>query len=224
MLDWLAALAGILFTAVGLSWLRRTGGPEIRQRRVLFAATTTLAAFALAVAAIYAPGQWWNYSLIPGAAFEWYAVATWLQRRREAGDVHYTVSHALTQYALVHLAAMAVWALVMEIRTDGWGPANLFLVAFGASQIAIFFLLQRAKPCLTRRGLLLFERLIPWTDIRSWTLEPDGTLAIELKHPAGARRRFKVDSRFVAPITNLLRDSTRAELLSVDRGAEPDAL
>ena len=208
MISWLAALAGTVYTAVaGYRSVLRNEGAEALSRRVpLVGMMTVLAASGLAAATLLDPTQWWNYFLLPGSAQEWYTVAAWFQRRREAGGVQFPFRRTPTRSSPLVLAALAVLGAAMDIRADGLAPANVLMVAIGASNVAVYVALERAKPGLARAGVLLFEHLIPWSSVRRWTLaEPSReVLELEVDGAQPTQRTFGIDPTAAAPLARFL--------------------
>ena len=207
MLPWLAALAGTLYTFVAtFRWVRRSEGRDATRRRLpLLGATTFLAGAGLVVVASFFPGQWWNYLLVPGSAFEWYAVAAWYERRKEAGGVRFPFRRTPMRGSLLLLAGVAILGGVMEIREDGTALSNLFLVALGASNLAVFLAVERARPGMVEAGVLLFDRLIPWKEVDTWELNNGRTLQLGLTGPRPGRMRLEVEPSAAPSVVGLLR-------------------
>ena len=79
-LPWIGAVLGTAYAGFArYFWIRKhEGAAALRRRSPLLGFLTVITGAALASVAQFTPGEWWNYTLIPGSTFEWYSAAAWL--------------------------------------------------------------------------------------------------------------------------------------------------
>ena len=215
-----------MYTGVGsYLWVARHEGRDVARRRLpLLGLTTAVAGVALAAVARFTPSQWWNYLLIPGSAYEWYSVAAWFARRREAGGVRLAFRRPPSRSRLVMLAALALLGGVMDLREGGISLSALFLVGLGASNVAVFLAVERARPGVVRDGVLLFDRFIPWAEIETWRLQGGNTrLELCLKGVQRDRLSFDVWPTTSASIAGVLDEHLSPLAEPLDTGSSPPA-
>lgn len=230
MLAWIGVILGTAFAGVS-SYLaaRRTEGPATARRRLPWLGlVSAVTAGGLLLVALTDPGEWWNYLLIPASTYEWYTALIWRKRRAEAGGVHVSFRQPPGHRSLLLLAGLAIFGGVMDLRAGGVSVSNLILFGLGASNVAVYVAVSKARPGLVNSGILLLDRLLPWESIDNWQLSQDAAPRLDivlkdLSRSPDSHQSFALESASRDRAGGMLRENVRSGGNPVAPAVDPNA-